>query len=358
MKHHSIFIIAEIGINHNNSLDNCFQLINAAAAAGCNAVKFQLFKARQLYPRSAGKLDWGDAGGRYSYDIYNAVESFELPESWINKIMHNCKKNKIEFLSSVFDKRGADYLVKRGIKVIKLSSSSLTNIPLIDYCTRYNLPLIISTGGSSLGEIEKAVTIARKSHNKLSLLHCSLKYPTRLNECNLGVIQTLKYAFPGNKIGFSDHSKEVSEAAVQAVYLGAEIIEKHITLNKRMKGPDHFFALEPAELKRMVTDIRKAENKVNCLPIELDRRIYGSSEKITFTHERYLRDFSFISIFAKRDIKRGERIRYRDLRLLRPGKKKRGLDPEYLGLFKKYKIFAIKDVPCEEAISWSSFLNA
>lgn len=353
-----VYIIAEVGINHNGSLYNCYKLIDAAVYAGCDCVKFQFFKANQLYLRSAGKLGWKDKKKRYSYDIYGAVKSFETPANWIKTLMVYCKQKGICFLSSAFDEKGLNYLIHHGIKVIKIASSSITNLPFIEKCARYRLPIIMSTGAATLGEVEEAVRTVNKYHNKLSLLHCSLKYPTKLNECNLGIIKTLRHAFPNNKIGYSDHTQEISKAAVQAVYLGAGVIEKHITLDKMMKGPDHFFALEPRELKKMVQDIRKAEQEENKNKIKIDKKLYGTSSKIIFKHERYLRDFCFPTIFAGRNINRGQRINRKDLLVLRPGKRERGLEPKYFNFFKNYRVLAAKDIVKEEPITWEKIFNA
>lgn len=353
-----VYIIAEAGINHNGSLDNCRRLIDAAADAGCDCVKFQFFKAKDMYPRSAGKLDWKDAQKKYSYDIYKAVESFQLPDQWVAHLVKYCAREKIDFLSSVFDSHGLRFLVQHGMRTIKLSSYSVTNLPLIDACSRYGLPIIMSTGGATLGEIEEAVGVVNKHHNKLTLLHCSIKYPTALSECNLGVIKTLRYAFPDNKIGYSDHTKEISKAPVQAVYLGAKVIEKHITLSKKMPGPDHFFALEPKELRKMVKDIRRVEACVVKNGVRIDKQLFGSSRKKVFEHEKYIRNFCFPIIFSGRDISKGERIYHRDLRIFRRGKKKNGLQPRFAGLFKKYKVRAVRDIACEQPIGWEDIFNA
>jgi len=354
-----VYIIAEVGINHNRSLGNCFRLIDAAAGAGCDCVKFQFFRACGLYPKSAGRLDWKDSRGKcYRYNIYKAVESFELPASWLRPLMDYCKLRDIDFLCSVFDRRGAVYLVKQGMGMIKISSYSITDLPLIEFCAQYKVPIIISTGGATLGEVEEAVRVVNKYHNRLSLLHCSIKYPTPLNKCNLGIIQTLKIAFPNIRIGYSDHTKEVSAAPVQAVFLGAKVIEKHITLDKRMKGPDHFFALEPEELKKMVSEIREAERGYRKGKIKIDKRIYGTSAKLTFKHERHLRDFCYSTIFCAQGVKKGEVLKYRDLCILRPGRKRRGLEPKYIDLFKKYKVRALRDIAKEEAITWDKIIYA
>jgi len=352
------YIIAEIGINHNGSFANCLKLIDAAAEAGCDAAKFQLFRASSLYPKSAGRLDWKGAGGGYSYDIYNAVRGFELPRRWLDALMGHCRKRKIDFLSSVFDIKSAGLLIAKGAGRVKLSSYAVTNIPLIERCARARVPIILSTGGASLGEVEEAVGAVLRYHDKLSLLHCNISYPTRLEDCNLGVLDTLRLAFPGLTIGFSDHTAAVSEAAVQAVYLGARVIEKHVTLDRRMKGPDHFFSLEPPQLKRMARDIRMASKAAaRGAAGRVDKAIYGSTAKVVRGDERYLRDFAFMKLFAKRAIKKGARIRPSDISILRPGKKAHGLDPKYINLFKDFTVTAKRKIAFEDPITWSSIFK-
>lgn len=351
------YIIAEIGINHNNSIENCFKLIDAASDAGCQAAKFQLFSAKHLYPKDAGKLDWEDDKNRYAYDIYDAVENFELPLEWIDRIISYCSKKNIDFMSSVFDLQGLDFLVRKDIKSIKLSSYTITNLPLIEAVAKTGLPVFQSTGGASLGEVEDAVATIIKYNKCLTLLHCSIQYPTGLSDCNLGILKTLQTAFPHHKIGYSDHTLEISAAPVQSVFLGASVIEKHITLDKNMAGPDHFFALEPHELSKMVNDIRNAEGKLEKGDITIDKGMFGSSSRKCYDHEKYLRDFCFMTLFAKRDIAKGEQIRKKDIRILRPGKKVRGLPPKYLKWFDQYKIVAKKTIQVNDPITWEVALG-
>lgn len=347
-----VYIIAEAGVNHNGNIENCFKMIDAAGEAKCDAVKFQFFKAERMYPRSAGLLDWTDGKKKYSYGIYSAAKSFELPDKWINKMIARCRSKGIDFLSSVFDAAGARYLVKNGMKKIKIPSYAVTNLPLLDCCASFNLPIIMSTGGSKLGEIEDALGVINRHHNKVSLLHCSIKYPTNLRECNLGVIKTLQSAFPKNPIGYSDHTEQVSDAAVQAVYLGARIIEKHITLDKKMAGPDHFFAIEPAELKQMARDIRKAEADYRKGRFKVDKILYGNTAKIVYPHEKYLRNFAFMRLYAKRGIEKGSKIMPDDIIILRPGKKRHGLEPKYLKLFEEHNVIAGRKIHYEDPVTW------
>ncbi len=351
------YIIAEIGINHNGSLDNALKLIDVTAETGCAAAKFQFFTARNLYPKSAGKLDWRDKENKeYSYDIYQAVKGFETPPDWVPILMEHCKDRGIDFLSSVFDPEGLAYLLDLGMGKIKLSSYTITNFPLIEACAATGLPIIMSTGGATLGEVEEAVNLVRGHHDHLALLHCAIKYPTRLEDCNMGVLDTFKYAFPKLQRGFSDHTEEIAEAAVQSVYLGGTVLEKHVTLDRQMAGPDHFFALEPSQLKELVAAVKKAEGQYTCQNYKIDKQIYGSSEKRVYEHEQYLRDFAFMTIFVKSPIAKGSPINPTDLTILRSGKKRPGLHPRYLALFQNNKITANKDLAAETPLDWSAFL--
>lgn len=353
----NVYIIAEIGINFNGSLENCLKMVDASIDAGCHAAKFQFFTANGMYPLSAGKLDWKDADKEYSYDIYEAVKTFELPPEWLDTIIPYCQSKNIDFMASVFDIKGLNYLVNKGMKVIKLSSYTITHIPLIEAAAKTGLPIMMSTGGATITETEEAVRCVQKYHNDLTLLHCSIKYPTALDEVNMGVLDTLKSAFPEVAIGYSDHTFEVSNAPVQAVYLGATVIEKHITLDKKMDGPDHFFALEPDELSKMVKDINEARFAYKNDNLSIDKKIYGSTEKICYEHEKYLRNFCYMTLFSARDIKKGEIIKVEDLSVLRPGKKKPGLEPKYLKLFEEHKITAKQNISFEDPIIWDAILG-
>ena len=214
----------------------------------------------------------------------------------------------------------------------------------------------MSTGGATIGETEEAVNSVLKYHDNLTLLHCSIQYPTNLKDVNMGVMDTFFKVFPNIKIGYSDHTQEPADAPVQSIYLGGTVVEKHITLDKQMKGPDHFFALEPDELKKMVKDIREAEIDYKNNDFKIDKIIYGNSEKICHNHEQYLRDFCYMTLFSKKDIKKDEIIKVEDISILRAGKKEKGLEPKYLELFRENKVTASKDINFEDPINWESIL--
>jgi N-acetylneuraminate synthase len=351
-----INIIAEIGINFNGSYENCLRLIDAAAEAGCDSAKFQVFSAKTLYPEKAGKLAWHNGKQHCSYDIFSSVRRNELPRQWIGPLMAHCARRNIAFLASVFSESDAHFLMKKGAKSLKISSSSVQNLPLIERCATYNVPLIVSTGGCRLGEIEDVVETVHRWHRQLTLLHCTLQYPTLPENCNLGVIETLTKAFPDVTVGYSDHTEHPLEVPVQAVYLGARVIEKHITLDRNMPGPDHFFAIEPDALRRMVVAIRSAEKKAQSGQITIDPRYYGTSRKSIFAHERYLRQFVENQLFARREIHKGEVITAEDLVVLRKGEKPTGLPPRYIQLFREHTVTASRDIFREDPIQWNMIL--
>jgi len=236
-----ILVIAEIGSNHDNDFSKCKKLILAAKNAGCDAVKFQLFKADKLVSKNSKQ--------------YNFLKKLELTEEWIKKISLFCKKNKILFACSPFYLDAVDLLKKYKCDIIKIASPEIKNLPLINSASKSGIPMIISTGDSSLKEIiEAKKEIFQKNYKKTAFLHCVSQYPAEIKNLNLNNINYLKKKLKEFPIGFSDHSMGI-DASVDAVSIGAVIIEKHITLNRSSRGPDHFFAIEPHELNQMIFKI-------------------------------------------------------------------------------------------------------
>jgi N-acetylneuraminate synthase len=345
------YIIAEIGINHNNSLETAKQLIREVAKAGCNAAKFQSFKAESLYSKKAGKLKWGKGKNKYSYDIFKANKRFQLPNSWYKELIKECKRNKISFLSSAWDKASADRLEKLGLNAFKIGSSALTNTPLIEHIAKKKKPMLISTGGASFEEIVHCANSAKKHNSRIALLHCHLKYPTKPKNANIAVIEALKKEFPEMVIGYSDHTMQAFDAPAAAVAKGAKVIEKHITLNKKMPGPDHFFALEPQELREMVLRIRAAEKKIrHGQKPRIKRQLLGKPEIRASADEQYLRNFAFQTIISVKKIKKGQKLSKANIRILRPGQIKRGLEPKFFPEILGKK--AAKTIPAGKPITW------
>lgn len=313
-----VFIIAEAGSNwyvegDNNGLQRGRELIEAAKEAGADAVKFQTFRAKDIYVPNPGETDYLEG-----QDIKDLFESLEMPEEMILQMAEHCKKCGIEFMSSVFSPRDfalIDPLVSRH----KIASYEINYQELITLVANSKKPLILSTGASAVTDIDYAVSLFQEEEGgDLTLLQCTAKYPALPNTMNLEVIPWLKARYQVNS-GLSDHSLDPLQAPLAAVALGATCIEKHFTLSRNLLGPDHSFALEPQELKLMVDSIRAVE------------AMKGSPYKNILESEQELYLFCRRGIQALHDIRPGEILEIdRNIAVLRPGKRSVGLHPKYL----------------------------
>lgn len=310
------FIIAEAGSNHDQKLNQAKELIDIAARAGADAVKFQLFKAEKHYPKL-------DANGAKN-DFYQLTKKKEFPKDWVPEISKHCKRRKIIFICSVFYKEAIDIL-EPYVDAFKIASSEMTHYPLIQYAYSTKKPLIISTGMSNLKEVDCLIRMlgCMDNRNSYALLHCSLGYPIEFKDANLRIITTLKnrYAVP---IGISDHTKDHLVVPISAVSLGANIVEKHFTLSRSLKGSDHHYALEPQELRVMVEAIRQTEQSM------------GSSKKTPIDIEKDKISCFRRTIFAIKNIRKGEEFNKENIDILRAANKGFGLEPaEYLKVLGK-----------------------
>ena len=308
-----VLIIAEIGSNHDNNFIKCKKLISSAKQAGCDAVKFQLFRADKLVKTNS--------------PAYKVLKKYELSEEWIKKISKFCKKIKILFGCSPFDLDAIKILKKYKCDFIKIASPEIKNLPLINQASKSNIPIIISTGDSSLKEILRAKKqIQQKNYQKTAFLHCISEYPAKVKNLNLNNINYLKKKLPKFCIGFSDHSLS-EDTPVNAVATGAAIIEKHFTLFKKSKGPDHSFALEPDQLKKMVL---KINNFIQS---------YGKHEKLRLKDENTI----YISMVAAKLLKKNKKLSLSDINFKRTTKP--GMDTINLKkiLNKKIKKNIMKD---------------
>jgi len=259
------YIIAEIGSNFDQDFIKLKKLIELSKWAGANAVKVQLFNSAILYPDKKSK----------SYKIFKSIE---LKKEWIPKIIKICKVNNIDFFASTFDKESTDFLVKKKIKMIKIASSESGKWADIINIAKTNLPTIFSTGMSDLTELSQVVDIFNKIKNQnLCLMHTTSLYPPKDKEVNLKAIKNLKDIFK-IPVGFSDHTVGYESACI-AVAMGATIFEKHITLNKKSKGPDHFFATEPNEFKIYVKKIKKSVKLLGSGNIEINEKVKKQTRK-------------------------------------------------------------------------------
>lgn len=309
------FVIAEAGVNHNGNIDIAKKLIDAAVEAGVDAIKFQTFKAEKLVTKSAEKANYqrNNTGEGTQLEMLKKLQL--SPES--HEIINNyCKEKQIMFISTPFDFESVDLLETLGVPLYKIGSGDLTNGPFLKYVAKLNKPIIISTGMANLGEVEMAIDVIREAGNeKISLLHCTSNYPTDYEDVNLNAMITLKKAFK-LPVGYSDHTIGI-EVPVAAVGMGAEIIEKHFTLDKNMEGPDHRASLDPFELKQMVRSIRNIEKAL------------GDGIKRCNKNEESTKRVARKSIVASKNINEGEIFTGENITFKRPGN---GISPIHVEL--------------------------
>lgn len=306
------FVIAEAGSNHNGDLGKAKELVDAAAAAGADAIKFQTFRADEVYVEDSGQAAYLDD----DRSLYEIVESMEMPYDWIPELYEYANEQGIFFMSTPSDPRAVDEL-EQYVPAYKVESFHLSNHPFLRYLASKDKPLILSTGAHEMDEIEEAVSVLRDENvEEFALLHCVSGYPTPLDQINVRVVQTLREQFDV-PTGLSDHTLDPTTAPAAAVALGATIVEKHITLDKEMEGPDHEFALEPDELDEMVTAIRNTEQAL------------GDGVKRLADAEKELHDKSRRFIHARTDIEAGEKLTEENVGLLSPGERDSGLLPKH-----------------------------
>jgi len=253
-------IIAEAGVNHNGDLDTAKKLIDVAAKAGADLVKFQTFSADRQVTHTAKKAYYQTKSTDGNESQHEMLRRLELTPAMHRELIAHCALRKIGFFSTGFDIESVDLLVSLGQNQFKIPSGEFTNLPYLRHIGQLGKPVILSTGMATLGEIEDAIEVleqAGTSHTKLIVLHCTTEYPTPMAEVNLRAMQSIQKAF-GVEVGYSDHTPGI-EVAIAAVALGATVIEKHFTLDRNLSGPDHKASLEPLELKAMVTAIRNIE---------------------------------------------------------------------------------------------------
>ncbi|HPJ68333.1 MAG TPA: N-acetylneuraminate synthase [Desulfobacteraceae bacterium] len=256
-----IIIIAEAGVNHNGDIDLAKRLIDAAADAGADFVKFQTFKAKNLVSKSAMKADYQNKNtGEADQSQFKMLKKLELDEGAHIELKGYCKKKGISFLSSAFDEASVDFLEQLGMEVFKIPSGEITNKPYLQHIAKKGKSVILSTGMANLEEVKAAIAVLleeKLDKQKITVLHCNTEYPTPMEDVNLKAMLTIRDELDV-EVGYSDHTLGI-EVPIAAVALGAMVIEKHFTLDRTLPGPDHKASLEPAELKSMVTAIRNIE---------------------------------------------------------------------------------------------------
>ena len=309
----SVFIIAEAGVNHNGSIELAKQLIDVASNSGADAVKFQTFKAENLVSKNAQKAEYQKKTTDISESQFDMIKKLELDVNTHKELIAYCQEKNIMFLSTPFDHDSIDFLNELGLKIFKIPSGDITNLPYLKRVGALGKQVILSTGMSTLKEVGDALTILVGTGTQkanITVLHANTMYPTPMEDVNLNAMLAIQEEF-GVAIGYSDHTLGI-EVDIAAVAMGASIIEKHLTLDKTMEGPDHKASLEPEELKDMVVAIRNIENAL------------GSYEKKPSPSEIVNMDVARKSIVASCIIKKGELLSDKNLIAKRPGT---GLSP-------------------------------
>jgi len=328
------FIVAEVGVNHNGSVNMAKKLIDAAKDAGADAVKFQAFKTEKLVTKYAEKPRYQKETTGSTKSQYDLLKGLELKDEEIEELYRYAKERGIIFLSSAFDKESVDLLDKLGVPAFKVASGEITNFALLEYIAERKKPIILSTGMSTLREIKEALEVIREEGVKdVVLLHCVTNYPAKTEEANLRVIEVWKQSF-GLPIGFSDHTLGTA-IPIAAAALGAVLIEKHFTLDKTLPGPDQRASLQPDEFKEMVEAIRDVE------------KARGNGVKRLTEEEERIKKVVRRSIVARVKIPKGTTITENMLDLKRPGT---GLEPKYLS--KVIGMKAKKNIKPDELVTF------
>ncbi len=304
----SVFIIAEAGVNHNGSVDLAKKLIDVAANSGANAVKFQTFKAESLVSKNAQKADYQKKTTDASESQFDMIKKLELDVEAHKELITYCQEKNIMFLSTPFDHDSIDLLSDLGLQIFKIPSGEITNLPYLRHIGSLDKQVVLSTGMSNLQEVGDALTVlinSGTSKENITVLHANTMYPTPIEDVNLNAMLTVQREFSVS-VGYSDHTLGI-EVDIAAVAMGANIIEKHFTLDKTMDGPDHKASLEPKELKAMVNAIRNIEKAL------------GDYEKKPSPSESVNIDIARKSIVAKININKGEVLSENNLTIKRPG---------------------------------------
>jgi N,N'-diacetyllegionaminate synthase len=309
MNYKKTYIIAEAGVNHNGSLELAKKMIDAAVVAGADAVKFQTFKAEKVISKYAPKAEYQKKTTGADESQLEMVKKLELDEVAHKELLACCRFRNIQFLSTPFDLESIDLLNKLGLEIFKIPSGEITNLPYLRKVGSLKKEIILSTGMSDLGEIKNALNVLTGTGMKLkdiTVLHCNTEYPTPMQDVNLKAMQTIKSAFPGVHVGYSDHTEGI-EVSIAAVAMGATIIEKHFTLNKNMEGSDHKSSLDPDELTAMVKATRNIETAL------------GTGTKKPSQSELKNVPIARKSIIAAKNIQKGELFTEENLTVKRPG---------------------------------------
>lgn len=338
------FLIAEVGVNFNDTakvenitpLEAAYKYIDGAKEAGADAVKFQSYKARTIVSKnSPAYWDLTKEPTKTQYELFSKNDGFN--EEDYRKLCEYCYKVGIQFMSTPFDYASADYLDTM-CDIYKISSSDLSNLPFIRYIAKKGKPIYLSVGAAYMSEVEEALQVLKEEKcEDICLLHCVLSYPCKNEDANLNVIKTLKRIYPDIKIGYSDHTlpDETMTVLTTAYLYGAEVIEKHFTLDKTLQGNDHYHAGDVEDFKKAVRNF------------ELIAEISGSAEKTVFECERIPRREARRSLVLTRNMQAGEVITEKDIMPKRPGT---GVSPKYSDIVIGRKV--LRDLEEDTVLTW------
>lgn len=330
----SVYVIAEAGVNHNGNLENAMKLVDMAYECGADAIKFQTFKAEESTGVTADKAEYQKKNDPTKETQLDMIRKLELPFSDFGLIKEYCQKRGIDFISTPDGSESLSCLIDLDVPLIKVGSTEVTNHYFLEEIAKSKKPMILSTGMATLGEIEKALEVIFSTGNdKVELMHCTTDYPTAIEDVNLRAMVTLRDAFHV-PVGYSDHTLGV-EAAISAVVLGATCIEKHITLDRNMEGPDHKASMPPAEFKEYVKAIRNTEI------------LLGDGKKKPTKNEVKIMQQVRRSILAKEDLEEGVILTKDMFCYKRPGT---GIAPEYADLLVGRVLK--RNISKEEVITW------
>lgn len=316
------YIVAEIGANHNGDIELAKKTIDAAKECGVDAVKFQTYTAKELISDLDRLVTMGPEGNQFTERIEDMFDKITLKREMHKEVFDYARSVGLEVFSTPFSLDGIDFLQQLDVNCFKVAASDVDYLDLLEKLAKTSKPVMLSLGKCTMGEADMAIsTLENNGCDKLVIMHCVSQYPSKIEDMNLNVITSLKTLYNDHIIGFSDHSLGIT-AALGAVVLGARVIEKHFTLDKSLPGPDHWFSMDPLEMKSLVSEVRNIEAAL------------GSSRKCILECENSGRNNSVRSLVINRDLKAGDIINEEDLLALRPG---HGIKP-----YDKEKIIGMK----------------
>ncbi len=333
------FIIAEAGCNHNQSLEIALGLVDMAVESESDIVKFQSYVADDIYSKKTPMMEHFRAKMNASHDatMYDLIKATELPRELERRVVDYCREQNIPFMSTPFGLGDVDVLESYGVPAYKVASFEMTHFPLLQKVGETGKPIILSTGMSTLGDIEKSLNAIGRSDN-IILLHCVSSYPADPEECNLRVIETLKRTF-GCPVGFSDHTPGI-EVSKLAIAVGANVVEKHVTVDQTLPGPDHHFSLTREELCGLVAAAREINT------------VLGSPHKFCTPGEQALKRIGRRTLCAATDIRKGSRITPSEIAVKRPGT---GIATELADVL--IGAVANRDIEYDEPLTWEMFVQ-